>query len=143
MGTSSRAANLPASRGHSGPAVSTMSHYTELRGSGDLLVNLTQRELRSKYKRSVLGWGWSLLNPLASMVIFTVVFAVLLKQKPDVGNPSGLKLFPLFLLCGLLPWNFLANSMNGGMSTLVGNANLVKKVYFPREVLVAANVASW
>jgi ABC-2 type transport system permease protein len=120
-----------------------MSQFSELRGSRDLLVNLTQRELRGKYKRSVLGWGWSLLNPLATMIIFTVVFAVLLKQKPDPGDPSGLDLFPLFLLCGLLPWNFLSNSMSGGMGTLVGNANLVKKVYFPREVLVAANVASW
>jgi ABC-2 type transport system permease protein len=51
--------------------------------------------------------------------------------------------FPLFLLCGLLPWNYLGNSMFGGMGGLVGNANLVKKVYFPREILVGSNVASW
>lgn len=120
-----------------------MSYISDLAASRDLWVNLTLRELRGKYKRSVLGWTWSLLNPLATMAIFTVVFSVLLKVTPDPGDPSGLDVFALFLLCGLLPWNFLANSMTGAMASLVGNANLVKKVYFPRELLVAANVASW
>lgn len=105
--------------------------------------NLTLRELRGKYKRSVLGWSWSLLNPLATMAIFTVVFAYFLKVKVPPGNPSGLSVFALFLLCGLLPFNFLANGMSGSMGALIGNANLIKKVYFPREILVAANVASW
>jgi ABC-2 type transport system permease protein len=120
-----------------------MSYLAEVAGSRDLLINLTLRELRGKYKRSVLGWGWSLINPLATMAIFTVVFSVLLKSNPAAGDPSGLDVFALFLLCGLLPWNYLSNSMTGGMYSLVGNANLIKKVYFPREVLVAANVASW
>jgi ABC-type polysaccharide/polyol phosphate export permease len=120
-----------------------MTSLTELRSSRDLFVNLTLRELRSKYKRSVLGWAWSLLNPLAIMGIFTLVFSVLLKIDQPAGNPSGLHIFALLLLCGILPWNYLANSMNGGMFALVGNANLVKKVYFPREILVAANIASW
>lgn len=120
-----------------------MSYRHDLLQSRDLWMNLTLRELRSKYKRSILGWGWSLLNPLATMAIFTVVFSVLLKSDPDPGNPSGLHVFALFLLCGLLPWNYLSNCLTGGMFTLVGNANLVKKVYFPRETLVAASVASW
>ena len=122
-----------------------MSHLTEVLQSRDLWVNLTLRELRGKYKRSFLGWGWSLLNPLAMTGIFTLVFSVLLKQDPAsfTGRPSGIKVFALFLLCALLPFNFLSNGMTGGMYSLVGNANLVKKVYFPREVLVAANLASW
>ena len=120
-----------------------MTYLSDVVQSRDLWVNLTLRELRGKYKRSFLGWGWSLINPLATMVIFTVVFSVLLKSNPAPGDPSGLHVFALFLLCGLLPWNYLSNSMTGGMYSLVGNANLVKKVYFPREVLVAANVASW
>jgi ABC-type polysaccharide/polyol phosphate export permease len=115
----------------------------ELSSSRDLMINLTLRELRGKYKRSVLGWGWSLLNPLASMVIFTIVFSFFLKVKPDVGSPSGLKNFAFFLLCGMLPWNFLSNGMMGAMGALIGNANLIKKVYFPREVLVAATVAAF
>lgn len=120
-----------------------MAQLSDLAGSRDLFVNLTLRELRGKYKRSVLGWGWSLLNPLATMAIFTLVFSVLLKASPDPGDPSGLDVFALFLLCALLPWNYLSNSMNGGMGSLVANAGLIKKVYFPRELLVASNVASW
>ena len=120
-----------------------MTTVAELGESRELFVNLTLRELRGKYKRSVLGWTWSLLNPLATMVIFTVVFAFFLKVPPPRGNPSGLKVFALFLLCGLLPWNFLSNGMSGSMGALVGNSNLIKKVFFPREVLVASSVASW
>jgi ABC-2 type transport system permease protein len=120
-----------------------MATLSELRSSRELMVNLTLRELRGKYKRSALGWAWSLLNPLATMAIFTVVFSYLLKIEVDEGIPSGLHNFSLFLLCGLLPWNFLSNGMSGSMGALIGNANLIKKVYFPREILVAANVASW
>lgn len=120
-----------------------MKVLSELATSRDLMVNLTLRELRGKYKRSVLGWSWSLLNPLATMLIFSVVFRLFLKVPVPRGDPSGMKFFAFFLLCGLLPWTFLANGMGGGMGALVANANLLKKVYFRREVLVAANVASW
>jgi ABC-2 type transport system permease protein len=120
-----------------------LANVRELAGARDLWVHLTLRELRGKYKRSVLGWAWSLLNPIAMMAIYTLVFKFLLKIQVAPGDPSGLDVFPLFLLCGLLPWNYLTNSMFGGMGGLVGNANLVKKVYFPREILVGSNVASW
>ena len=120
-----------------------MSTLREISSSRDLFVNLTLRELRGKYKRSVLGWGWSLLNPLSMMLIYTLIFSLIFKQKIAPGDPSGLDLFPFFLLCGLLPWSYLANSMANGMESLVGNANLIKKVYFPREVVVGAIVASW
>lgn len=113
-----------------------------LRSHRDLFVNLTLRELRGKYKRSVLGWAWSLVNPLATMVIFSVVFTYFLEIKPPVGRPSGLHVFAFYLLCALLPWNLLANGMTGGMGALLGNANLIKKVYFPRSLLVGANTAS-
>src|SRR3954451_16658695 len=120
-----------------------MSKLAELSQSRELIINLTLRELRGKYKRSVLGWTWSLLNPLSTMAIYWLVFGVIIKIHIPPGDPSGLDIFPLFLLCGLLPWNFLAGGMTGGMETLVGNANLIKKVYFPREVLVIASVNSW
>jgi len=120
-----------------------VTSLAELLGTRELLVNLTLRELRGKYKRSVLGWTWSLLNPLATMAIFTVVFAYFLKVQAPPGDPSGLDVFALYLLCGLLPWNFLSNGISGSMGALLGNSNLIKKVYFPREVLVIANVASW
>src|SRR4051812_18262127 len=119
-----------------------MSKLAELSQSRELIINLTLRELRGKYKRSVLGWTWSLLNPLSTMAIYWLVFGVILKIHIPPGDPSGLDIFPLFLLCGLLPWNFLAGGMTGGMEALVGNANLIKKVYFPREVLTLSIVSS-
>ncbi len=120
-----------------------MAALAELAGSRELLANLTSRELRGKYKRSALGWSWSLVNPLALTLIFTLIFSVVFRGTAPVGRPSGLKAFPLYLLCGLLPWNFLSNGVTGSINALTGNANLVKKVYFPREVLVAAAVLSW
>ncbi len=109
----------------------------------ELLANLTLRELRAKYKRSLLGWSWSLLNPLATMLIYTLVFRFFLRIDVPTGSPSGLTSFPLFLLCGLLAWNFVINGINGSITTLLVNANLIKKTYFPRELLVASQVASW
>jgi ABC-type polysaccharide/polyol phosphate export permease len=117
-----------------------MTSLAELSASREMLVNLTLRELRGKYKRSFLGWSWSLLNPLATMLIFTLVFRFILKIPVQEGEPSGMKIFAFFLLCGLLSWNFTAAGMTGAMGTLIANANLIKKVYFPREILVVANV---
>jgi len=108
----------------------------------ELTVNLTLRELRGKYKRSLLGWTWSLLNPLSAALIFSLVFSFFLKIEPPVGDPSGLHNFAAFLLCGLLAWNFLSSAINEGMEALVGNGNLIKKVFFPREVLVVATIAA-
>ena len=120
-----------------------MTKLADYADARELTINLTLRELRGKYKRSVIGWSWSLINPLATVLIYSLVFSFFLKVTPDPGSPSGLQVFALFLLCGLLPWNYLSNGMVGGMSALVTNANLIKKVYFPREVLVVASLISW
>lgn len=109
----------------------------------ELLANLTLRELRGKFKRSTLGWLWSVINPLANIAIYTVIFGVVLKVVPPVGDPSGLEVYGFFLVCGLLPWTFLANSLNGAASSIVGNEGLVKKVYFPRSVLPASSTLAW
>jgi ABC-type polysaccharide/polyol phosphate export permease len=114
----------------------------EYAANRELLLNLTLRELRSKYKKSVLGWTWSLLNPVASVVIYTVVFSVFLDIQPPRGDPSGLKSFVLFLLCALVAWNFVSSSLTASLDSIVGNANLIKKVYFPRELLVASTIGS-
>jgi lipopolysaccharide transport system permease protein len=100
----------------------------------ELVRNLIIRDLKARYKNSILGIIWSLLNPLLMMVVFTVVFTVF--------GRTDIKVFPAFLLCALLPWNFHAASVTGGMSSIVGNANLIKKVYFPREVLPISLVLS-
>src|SRR6266508_5112762 len=97
----------------------------ELASSRELLWNLTLRELRGRYKRTALGFGWSLLNPLATMLIFTFVFRYVLRVQPDPGDPSGLEVFALWLLCGILAWNYFAGSTSASMGALLGNANLV------------------
>jgi lipopolysaccharide transport system permease protein len=119
-----------------------MSRLREYVDARELTLNLTLRELRSRYKKSVLGWTWSLLNPLSTMIIFTVVFSTFLKVRPSVGNPSGLNSFALFLLCGLLPWNFMSNGLSTSVEALISNTNLIKKVYFPREIIVFSTVLS-
>jgi len=108
-----------------------------------LLVNLTLRENRSKYKRSALGWAWSMINPLATMLVFTFVFRIVFRIAPPIGDPSGLENFGFFLICGLLPWNFLSAGLTGATGSVVANAGLIKKVYFTRAVLPASSVLSW
>ena len=107
--------------------------------SHELLWNLTLRELRTKYRKSVLGWGWSMLNPLATAAIYSFVFGVLFRAEAPAGENSGLTIFALYLLCGILPWNFFMLVTGTGMQSILANAGLVKKVAFPREVLVFAN----
>lgn len=119
-----------------------MTTLAEYAASRELMANLTLRELRAKYKRSLLGWAWSLLNPLATMLIFTLVFRFFLRIQAPRGSPSDLKNFAVFLLCGLLPWNYVVSGVMGSIGTLIGNANLVKKTYFPRDLLVGSLVVS-
>jgi len=119
-----------------------VSKLSEITATRELILNLTLRELRSRYKRSVLGWAWSMLNPLSTVVIYTIVFKYFFHAQGPVGRPSGLKNFSIYLFCGLTAWNFFNASINGAMGTLVGNAGLIKKVYFPRENLVFATVLS-
>jgi len=99
----------------------------------DLIRNLVISEVKTRYKSSVLGFVWSLLNPLAMMLVFTIVFGVLWPNQT-------VKNYPIFLLCGLLPWNFFAASVVSSVNSVVNNGNLIKKVYFPREVLPIAAV---
>lgn len=110
--------------------------------SRELLWNLTLRELRGRHKRTALGFGWSLLNPLATMLIFTFVFRYVLKATPPPGDPSGLDVFAVWLLCGVLSWSFFSGGTSTAMGSLLANAGLVQKVYFPRETLVFAAVGA-
>jgi len=101
----------------------------------ELVKNLILRDLKARYKNSVLGFLWSLLNPLLTMLVFTVVFTFMMPN-------NRIAKFPVFLLCALLPWNFFQTSLMGCVNSIVGNAALVKKVYFPREVLPLSTVLS-
>ncbi|MCC6453675.1 MAG: ABC transporter permease [Caldilineaceae bacterium] len=114
-------------------SVSVFARLRELFRYRDLIRNLVVSEVKTRYKNSVLGFVWSLLNPLAMMLVFSVVFGVLWPNQ-EVRN------YPIFLLCGLLPWNFFSASVVSSLNSVLNNGNLVKKVYFPREVLPIAAV---
>jgi len=93
----------------------------------ELLFTLTKKELKVKYRGSALGFFWSLLNPILTMLVYSFVFSIVLR--------AGIKEFAIFLICALLPFNFLSNSVNYGASSIIGNSNLVNKIYFPREII--------
>ncbi|HWH25521.1 MAG TPA: ABC transporter permease [Pseudolysinimonas sp.] len=119
-----------------------MRYLREVFASRELLANLTLREVRGKYKRTVFGQLWSLANPLALMIIYTFVFALIFRITPEPGDPSGLDVFALWLLCGLLPWTFFSIVLSSGADSLVANAQLIQKVYFSRIVLPLSLVGS-
>ena len=100
----------------------------------ELLFNLTKTELQLRYKNSVLGFIWSLLNPLLYLVVFSLVFQEILRTQ--------IPMFAIFLLSGLLIWNFFSSSLNSGTGAIIGNASIVKKIWFPREVLPLASVGA-
>ena len=108
----------------------------------NLLYLLSLKELRTRYKKSVLGWAWSLFNPLSQMLIFTVIFIYVFKATPPVGDPSGLKLFPLYFLSGVLPFNFFSITVGVSMASVQGGTGLIKKVQFPHEHLVFSVVVA-
>jgi lipopolysaccharide transport system permease protein len=99
-----------------------------------LLRNLVKRDLKARYKNSVLGILWSLLNPLGMMLVFTLLFSVM--------GRDGTRQYAIFVLVGLIPWNFFTGSLMRGTSSVVGNSSLVKKVYFPRELLPFSSILS-
>lgn len=98
-----------------------------------MLLNLVRKELKVKYTGSVLGAVWSLLNPVVFLAVFSFVATVLGGAAQD---------YPVFLLAGLLPWNLFSVSLSQGAVSVIMNANLVKKVYFPREILPLASVGA-
>jgi ABC-2 type transport system permease protein len=108
------------------PRLRLGARLRELLAHREVLVNLVRKELKVKYTASVLGAFWSLLNPVVFLAVFSFVVVVLRQSIPD---------FPVFLLSGLLAWNFVSNSLQGGARSVIDNANLVKKIAFPREIL--------
>jgi len=106
----------------------------------NLLYLLSLKELRTRYRKSILGWTWSLLNPVSQMIIFTIIFLYVFERQPPLGSPSGLKNFPLYFLSGLLPFQFFSISVTASIGSVQGGASLIKKVAFPHEHLVLSIV---
>lgn len=110
-----------------------MSSAAEIWSHRTLVSNLVQRDLKSKYKRSVLGWTWSLINPLATLAVFSLVFGVFLRGEPPVAGNGTLENYAIFLFCGLVSWNSFNNTYNAALTSLEDAGPLLTKVYFPPE----------
>jgi len=96
----------------------------------ELLYTLTWRHIKVRYKQSFLGIGWAILQPFVTMVVFTVVFSKLLNV------PSNDIPYPIFVYSAILPWSFFSKSVSQATVSLVGNVNLITKIYFPREIII-------
>lgn len=99
-----------------------------------LFHNMVARDLRARYKGSVLGFLWAFFNPLLMLLVYTVLFSVIMRL--------GMKNYALFLFTGLLPWMFTQTSIQRSAGIIVQNGNLIKKIYFPRELLPLSIVVS-
>ena len=102
----------------------------------DLLVFLCLRDIKVRYKQTVMGVSWAIIQPVLAMIVFTVIFGRLVKVDSN-GIP-----YPIFSFAALLPWNLFSNGLTSASNSLVGNANLIKKVYFPRLVIPISSVLS-
>ena len=106
----------------------------------DLTLRMAQRSISSEFKGTALGRVWSFINPLATIAVYALIFGVVFRGKADPGVNSGLTSFALWIGVGVIAWNFISSGIQRGMDSLVGNAGLLTKVYFPRQVLVYSTV---
>lgn len=111
-----------------------MKVIKELYNYREMIFSLVRKDLRGRYKGSVLGFLWTFINPLFQLIIYTIVFSVILK--------SDIEKYYLFLFVALIPWIFFQTSFTGGSSSIIEQKSLVTKIYFPREVIPVSYVTS-
>lgn len=108
--------------------------FKELYQYREMIISMVRKDLRSRYKGSVLGFAWTFINPLLQLVVYYFVFKMLMKN--DLVN------FHLYLFVGLIPWIFFSASLTGGAVSVISQKDLVKKIYFPREIIPISYVTS-
>ena len=118
------------------------SESSEFKHAMSLVWVLAKRETSAEYKGTVLGRLWSLINPLATIAVFSVIFGVIFRGGVEPGINSGIHSFALYIGIGVLCWGYLSRVILNGMNAFMGNAGLLTKVYFPRYVLVLAATAA-
>lgn len=109
-----------------------MNSLKEIYEYREMINSLVRKELRGRYKGSVLGFLWTFINPLLQLLVYTLVFSVIMR--------SGIDQYYIFLFVALVPWMFFSSSLTGGASCVITSQDMVKKIYFPREVLPIAYV---
>jgi hypothetical protein len=114
--------------------LSFMKLFRELYHYREMLFSLVRKDLRGRYKGSVLGFLWTFINPLMQLLVYTFVFTVIL--------PAQVEHYSLYLFVALIPWIFFSAAMTGGAGSIVAQKDLVKKIYFPREIIPISYVTS-
>lgn len=112
-----------------------MSVFKEIFDYRQMIFSLVRKDLRGRYKGSVLGFLWTFVNPLLQLVVYSFVFSTILRVV-DVEN------YYIFLFVALIPWIFFSSSVTGGSSSILANKDMVSKIYFPREVIPISYVTS-
>jgi lipopolysaccharide transport system permease protein len=113
--------------------ITMVGRFREILKVRELLWNLTLRDLKVRYKQSVLGIAWAMFIPLSMMLVFTFIFSRVIPVKTDVP-------YAIFAYCGLLPWQFFSSSTNAAVNSLIANQSLVTKIYMPAEVFPISNI---
>ncbi|MBS7021190.1 MAG: ABC transporter permease [Firmicutes bacterium] len=111
-----------------------MGVFQRLHQYHEFLMTNIHKEIRGKYKKSFLGILWSFLNPLLMLMVYAIIYPIILKS-PE-------KNYTMFLMTALIPWNFFTACITQGTSVIIANGNILKKVYFPREILPISTVTS-
>ena len=111
--------------------LNVMNKLKELYAYREMVYSLVRRELRGRYKGSVLGFLWTFINPLLQLIVYTMVFSVIMR--------NGIEKYYIFLFVALVPWTLISAALVSGSTCIVGSPDMVKKIYFPREVLPLAN----
>ena len=111
-----------------------MNGLKELYNYREMILNLVRKDLRTRFKGSFLGFLWTFVNPLLQLIIYTIVFSSILRVNVDK--------FYIYLFVALVPWIFFTSAMQGGATSIVGNADLIKKIHFPRLVLPIATTTA-
>jgi len=111
-----------------------IDRFREIYAYREMIFSLVKRDLKGRYKGSALGFLWTFLNPLLQLAVYTMVFSVIMR--------SGIEDYYLFLFVALIPWIFFSTSLTGGAGCILAQQDMVKKIYFPREVLPVSYVTS-
>ena len=116
------------------PGRTEKNYWSDLWRYRELFYILAWRDITVRYKQTAIGVAWAILRPLLAMVIFTVVFGRIAKM-PSNGIP-----YPILVFAAMLPWQFFSNALSEASNSLIGNTNLISKVYFPRLIIPAGTV---
>ncbi len=111
-----------------------MDSLKELYAYREMIVNLVRKDLRTRYKGSVLGFLWTFINPLLQLIVYSLVFSIVMRVKMEQ--------YYMYMFVGLLPWIFFCGCVQGGATAVIAGQDLIKKIYFPRLVLPIATVSA-